>query len=34
MNSLVADACEQLQADPRLKDGYHALGFSQGGLFL
>ncbi|KAI6237160.1 Palmitoyl-protein hydrolase 1 [Aphelenchoides besseyi] len=34
MNKLVDDACEQIQSDDNLKDGYHALGFSQGGLFV
>ncbi|KAI6228774.1 Palmitoyl-protein hydrolase 1 [Aphelenchoides fujianensis] len=34
MNELVDDACRQIQADEQLKDGYHALGFSQGGLFV
>lgn len=34
MNELVDKACEQIQKDPKLKDGYHAVGFSQGGLFL
>ena len=27
-------ACNVIQSDPELKDGYHALGFSQGGQFL
>jgi palmitoyl-protein thioesterase len=34
MNNLVADACNQIQSDDNLKNGYHALGFSQGGLFV
>ncbi|KAI6190028.1 Palmitoyl-protein thioesterase 1 [Aphelenchoides bicaudatus] len=34
MNDLVDDACKQIQADDKLKNGYHALGFSQGGLFV
>ena len=27
-------ACSVLKADPQLKDGFHALGFSQGGLLM
>ena len=27
-------ACKQIRDDPKLKDGYNALGFSQGGQFL
>jgi len=34
MNDLVAEACRQVQADENLRDGFHALGFSQGGLFV
>lgn len=34
MNDLIDDACKQIQADDQLKNGYHALGFSQGGLFV
>ena len=30
----ITDACEQINNDPMLKDGYHAVGFSQGGQFL
>jgi len=34
MNNLVAQACAIIRYDPLLKNGYHAVGFSQGGLFL
>lgn len=34
MNERVADVCRSLALDPELKDGYHAIGFSQGGQFL
>lgn len=34
MNEMLDDACKQIQEDEQLKDGYHALGFSQGGLFV
>uniref|UniRef100_A0AC34RCE2 Palmitoyl-protein thioesterase 1 n=1 Tax=Panagrolaimus sp. JU765 TaxID=591449 RepID=A0AC34RCE2_9BILA len=34
MNNLVAEACAIIRYDPKLKNGYHAMGFSQGGLFL
>lgn len=27
----VSDACEMIAKDPKLKDGYNAIGFSQGG---
>lgn len=27
-------ACDMIKADEKFKDGYHALGFSQGGLFM
>jgi palmitoyl-protein thioesterase len=30
----VDEVCKQLASDPELKDGYNALGFSQGGQFL
>jgi hypothetical protein len=33
-NKQVEEVCEQLATDPELKDGYNALGFSQGGQFL
>lgn len=34
INSQVEDICNELAAIPELKDGFNALGFSQGGLFL
>ncbi|CAJ0929756.1 unnamed protein product, partial [Mesorhabditis belari] len=34
MNDLVDEACQQIQKDPQLQGGYHAVGFSQGGLFV
>uniref|UniRef100_A0A915CYA9 Palmitoyl-protein thioesterase 1 n=1 Tax=Ditylenchus dipsaci TaxID=166011 RepID=A0A915CYA9_9BILA len=34
MNELVDNACEQIQKDTNLQNGYHAMGFSQGGLFI
>jgi len=27
-------ACQQIRSDPELQEGYHAIGFSQGGQFL
>lgn len=30
----VKQVCEKLASDPKLKNGYNALGFSQGGQFL
>ncbi|XP_018015813.1 palmitoyl-protein thioesterase 1-like [Hyalella azteca] len=33
-NDQVAEVCDKLQADPELVNGYHAIGFSQGGQFL
>ena len=33
-DALVARACADLEADTRLADGFNAVGFSQGGLFL
>lgn len=33
-NDLVAAACHAISSDPGLQDGYHAIGFSQGGQFL
>lgn len=33
-NKQVEEVCKQLANDPELKDGYNALGFSQGGQFL
>ncbi|GMS79510.1 hypothetical protein PENTCL1PPCAC_1685, partial [Pristionchus entomophagus] len=34
MNELVALACIKIMRDPELQNGYNAIGFSQGGLFL
>lgn len=33
-NDQVREVCGQLAADPQLKGGYNAIGFSQGGQFL
>merc|ERR1711973_706919 len=33
-NKQVEDACAMIASDPELKDGYNAIGFSQGGQFL
>ncbi|XP_070555652.1 palmitoyl-protein thioesterase 1-like [Ptychodera flava] len=33
-NDQVTDVCKQLASDPKLKAGYNAMGFSQGGQFL
>lgn len=33
-NKQVEEVCKQVANDPELKDGYNALGFSQGGQFL
>jgi len=33
-NSQVDTVCEKIKADPKLADGFHAIGFSQGGQFL
>lgn len=33
-NVQVEDACNQIKNDPKLKDGYNAIGFSQGSQFL
>jgi len=33
-NKQIAMVCDQVQSDPKLKDGYNAVGFSQGGQFL
>ena len=30
----IAEACTLINNDPKLKNGYHAVGFSQGGQFL
>jgi len=34
INKQIVLACERIQSDPALADGYNAVGFSQGGLFL
>jgi len=34
VNRQVSQVCEQLANDPKLKDGYNSVGFSQGGQFL
>lgn len=34
INKQVEMVCEQLRQDPKLRNGFHALGFSQGGQFL
>jgi len=34
INSQIELACQKIQADPKLQQGYHAVGFSQGGLFI
>lgn len=34
VNHQVAEVCEELANDDRLKGGYNAIGFSQGGQFL
>jgi len=34
VNQQVTEVCNQLANDPKLKDGYNAIGFSQGGQFL
>jgi len=33
-NEQVEEVCQKLASDPELQDGYHAMGFSQGGQFL
>lgn len=33
-NFQVKDACKQIAADPKLINGYNAIGFSQGAQFL
>jgi len=33
-NKQVEDACAMIASDPKLKDGYNAIGYSQGGQFL
>ncbi|XP_023229524.1 palmitoyl-protein thioesterase 1-like [Centruroides sculpturatus] len=34
VNKQIEEVCEQLKKDPQLKNGYNAIGFSQGGQFL
>ena len=34
VNSQVKSVCKKIAADPKLKNGYNAVGFSQGGQFL
>ena len=34
VNEQVTMVCEKIASDPKLKNGYNALGFSQGGQFL
>lgn len=34
VNAQVSSVCSQLAQDPELKDGYNAMGFSQGAQFL
>lgn len=34
VNEQVSMVCSQLAQDPKLKDGYNAMGFSQGAQFL
>ena len=34
VNDQVEEVCTKIQADPLLANGYHAVGFSQGGQFL
>jgi len=34
INTQISLACDRIQADPALSNGYNAVGFSQGGLFL
>ena len=34
VNEQVKQACDKIALDPKLKDGYNAIGFSQGGQFL
>ena len=33
INSQIELACQRIKEDPKLQGGYHAVGFSQGGLF-
>merc|ERR1712131_527172 len=34
VNDQVDEVCQKISSDPNLKDGYNAIGFSQGGQFL
>ena len=34
VNKQINEVCAKIQADPLLANGYHAVGFSQGGQFL
>jgi len=34
INTQIEMACQKIQADEKLKNGFHAVGFSQGGLFI
>lgn len=34
VNRQIDNVCDQLKKDPKLQQGYNALGFSQGGQFL
>ena len=34
VNEQIDQVCDKIAADPNLADGYHAMGFSQGGQFL
>jgi len=34
INTQIEMACQKIQADEKLKDGFHAVGWSQGGLFI
>ena len=34
VNYQVQQVCDKLENDPKLKSGYNAIGFSQGGQFL
>lgn len=34
VNDQITNVCKQLKSDPKLQNGYHGMGFSQGGQFL
>lgn len=34
VNDQVSEACQKISNDPKLRSGYNAIGFSQGGQFL